>query len=121
MDDPLAPPFVDEAEDDELDPNQAPLGATVRVPAYVGMAAGDVITVRWEGPDGCVFVESAPVPGKGVGQAMVFRIPSGEILPHVGTRIRLTYDVDGTTPGVRRTSGPAFVNITTRERLFPAT
>ncbi|MFE3200305.1 hypothetical protein [Embleya sp. NPDC059237] len=119
MSDPLALPFVDEAEDGELDPNQAPLGATVRVPAYAGMAAGDVVTVRWEGSDGGVFEESAPVPGKGVGHPMVFRIPACELLPHIGSRIRLSYDVDGAASAPRRTSDVVVVRVDLRERLFP--
>ncbi|OPC78022.1 hypothetical protein B4N89_38045 [Embleya scabrispora] len=119
MSDPLALPFVDEAEDGELDPNQVPLGATVRVPAYAGMAAGDVVTVRWEGSDGAVFEESAPVPGKGVGHPVVFRIPACELLPHIGSVIRLSYDVDGAAPAPRRSSDVVAVRVDLRERLFP--
>jgi len=90
--DQLLRPRVTEAdENDELDPMHALAGATVEVPAYLGMAIGDQIKVTWDGGPGPGTV-SIPVTVSMVGPLSV-KVPAGAVAYSVGWYVLVSYEV----------------------------
>lgn len=99
----LPAPTVDEAPND-YDTLDASLSrATVRIPPYPGMDAGDVVTLIWSGTraDGEPHVYSfdRTISGNAVGKEVVLQIPGVEIALLAGGTVEVWYEVmigDGT-------------------------
>ncbi|AJY38987.1 hypothetical protein I6G56_25675 [Burkholderia humptydooensis] len=74
---PLPAPAVREAQDGQLDADV--VEATVDIEPYLGMAAGDVVTLVWAGTkaDGTPtdYRDTFPVSGGAVGRPVEFRVP----------------------------------------------
>ncbi|GGA18833.1 Ig-like domain-containing protein [Dyella nitratireducens] len=99
----LPAPTVDEAPNDydELDATLS--RATVRIPPYPGMDAGDVVTLIWSGmrADGESHVYSfdRTISGSAVGKEVVLQVPGAEIALLAGGTVEVWYEVmigDGT-------------------------
>lgn len=99
----LPAPTVDEApnDGDELDASLP--RATVRIPPYPGMDAGDVVTLIWSGvrADGEPHVYSfeRTISGNAVGKEVVLQVPGTEIALLAGGTVKVWYEVtigDGT-------------------------
>lgn len=99
----LPAPTVDEAPNDydELDATLS--RATVRIPPYPGMDAGDVVTLIWSGTraDGepHMYTFERTISGSAVGKDVVLQVPGTEIALLAGGTVKVWYEVtigDGT-------------------------
>jgi len=86
----LPAPTVDEAVNGELSAGLA--SATVRVPAYVGMAAGDLVTITWTGDVTGKLSVSIPVSSTTAGGDITFRVPAAGIRDNAS--VEVSYVVD---------------------------
>lgn len=99
----LPAPTVDEAPDDGDELDASLPRATVRIPPYPGMDAGDVVTLIWSGvrADGESHVYSfeRTISGNAVGKEVVLQVPGAEIALLAGGTVAVWYEVtigDGT-------------------------
>lgn len=123
----LPPPTFSEGNDGWIDYTEASDGTPVDVPAYTGIAAGDVVTVNWQG-----YVNSTPlsetaystthtIVSAEVANGFTIIVPSVDIQPiGIGTG-QAWYQVVFASTGDSGTSAAATINIdTTHTQLLPA-
>ncbi|WP_160286292.1 Kelch repeat-containing protein [Pseudomonas knackmussii] len=94
----LPAPMVREASGDSLAADTAQ--ATVDIAAYAGMAAGDLVTLYWQGltADGIPlpYSEEKTISGGGVGKTVTFTLPGANYVePLDGGSVTLYYSVTG--------------------------
>ncbi|QAU22985.1 hypothetical protein EO087_02430 [Dyella sp. M7H15-1] len=99
----LPAPTVDEASNDYDELSASVSRATVRIPPYPGMDAGDVVTLIWSGTradgEAHLYQVERQISGSAVGKDIVLQIPGAEIALLAGGTVELWYDVimgDGT-------------------------
>lgn len=85
----LPPPTVEEAQGGTL-AHDLPK-ATVDIPVYSGMAAGDTINLQWRGDATGLYSDYFPVNTATVGHVVKFSVPSADISPNHS--IRVSYSV----------------------------
>jgi hypothetical protein len=91
--DQLLPPKVAEADDENrLDPMRALAGATVVVPAYPGMAIGDVVKAIWAGGPGPGSPDLAAVTVSAAGPLQV-NVPASAIAYSLNRDVLVSYEV----------------------------
>lgn len=99
----LPAPTVDEAPNDYDALDATLLRATVRIPPYPSMLAGDVVTLIWSGhrADGeaHLYQLERQISGSAVGKEIVLAVPGAEIALLAGGTLQVWYEVmhgDGT-------------------------
>ncbi|CAI2091734.1 Uncharacterised protein [Serratia ficaria] len=74
---------------------------TVSVPHYEGMAAGDVVSIRWTGPNHTYSSEEKTIATPG---AVTFRIPRVEVIDSIGRTAQISFAVKQANGIVERSS-----------------
>lgn len=94
----LVPPSVSQAVGDVIDPGRTPGGATVVVPAWNGIAAGDKCTIEWRGTRAngqTTFYSAYDYATGGSSQnGMEFTVPLAQVEALVDGSVSLSYVVD---------------------------
>lgn len=123
----LPPPTFSEGNDGWINYTEASDGTPVDIPAYPGIAAGDVVTVNWQGYsnntplNNTAYSTVYTVSASEVADGFAIIVPSADILPiGIGTG-QAWYQVTFVSTGNTGTSAAAIVNIdTTHNQLLPA-
>ncbi|MBX8533593.1 hypothetical protein K5D33_02565 [Pseudomonas cichorii] len=89
----LPAPSVDEAQDNQLDPDRVPEHATLRV-SYPGTATGDVLTWYWHGAslEGSAR-DWVPITSPSAGQPLTFHILRSVIEPTIDSTVKVSYSL----------------------------
>ncbi|AJP58287.1 hypothetical protein UC34_17585 [Pandoraea vervacti] len=94
----LPAPDVREASDSTLDPAAVLAGANVDVAPWVGMAIGDLLTLRWEGTtaggDPLLHTEPKRLEPQHIGNTVSFNVPYSKIAPIAGGSVDVLYTVE---------------------------
>ncbi|RMQ49539.1 Ig-like domain-containing protein [Pseudomonas cichorii] len=100
----LPAPSVDEAQDNQLDPETVPYHATLRVP-YTATVTGDILTWYWqaETPDGSAS-DWIPITSPIAGKPVTFNIHASLIEPSIDSLVRITYSLKLASTGQYRYS-----------------
>ncbi|WP_275257390.1 RCC1 domain-containing protein [Citrobacter koseri] len=114
----LPAPSVDEANDNQLLLEDIPNGATTRINSYLEMAAGDVVTLIWEG-NGNSYTDSYPISSGSVGNDVLFNVPYVEVENYVNNEVDISYRVEQISGSVNY-SEVLTLNITEEQKLLPA-
>ncbi|MGC7405849.1 hypothetical protein ACPWR0_17810 [Pandoraea pneumonica] len=97
---PLPAPSVVEAVDGELDPEDAPNGATVVVSPWPTMSTGDVVTIQWDGKkaSGLPMTHSEEKTVTVPGVALNYLVPPGFVTGLAGGSVDVYYIVRPAKP-----------------------
>lgn len=98
----LLAPIIEETVGGTLDPSRVPQGTSVIVRPYARMAAGDRISLSWQGAEGMpVFNDVLIVEPFAVGQALSFWITADRISAHSTQEVSVSYRVESAAVQVR--------------------
>ncbi|MBT9263544.1 hypothetical protein KKQ10_01515 [Pseudomonas sp. MG-9] len=99
----LLAPIIEETVGGTLDPARVPQGTSVTVRPYARMAAGDRVTLSWQGaaPES-VFNDVVTVEQFAVGEALSFWIHADSIAPYSTQEVTVSYRVESMAAQVRR-------------------
>jgi hypothetical protein len=96
---PLPLPLIKEAVNDVLDPDNAPHGATVIVPAGANLRLGDQVRVSWKSPKGDEYKDNV-IAANGVGKSLSVVFSNFLVIANRGQRISVSYRIIRTTGSV---------------------
>ncbi|MFJ4145350.1 hypothetical protein [Pseudomonas sp. NPDC089734] len=106
---PLPLPGVKEATGDTLDPINAPQGATVQIDTSARLAAGERVTVLWQGPKGSDARERI-VTTADVGKVLELTFTAELVNANAGQTVQVSYTVNRLNGSVEQ-SGTLALNI----------
>ncbi|MBK5343784.1 hypothetical protein JFU48_20620 [Pseudomonas sp. TH49] len=101
----LLAPIIEETVGGTLDPSRVPQGTSVTVRPYARMAAGDRISLSWQGAEGApAFNDVLTVEPFAVGEALSFWINADCIAAHSTQEVNVSYRVESAAAQVRKSA-----------------
>ncbi|KVE42693.1 hypothetical protein WS69_25270 [Burkholderia sp. BDU5] len=106
---------IDEADDDNLNPDDVPNGCTLRVRVAAKLRLGDIVELRWAGApgDGSTTLRRTVQAGD-VGKDLLEVLPFRYIEPNIGRTVELSYFIDRSDPLENETSPPSVYQVERR-------